>query len=460
MVGKERPKKGRFARTSQPLEDSLEADKFASRKRPGQADDADEEYEKAPVMSDRTTQKIIRVAREQLQREEIENEGDENADGADDAPQEEPMLMEGGDFDASGGNAEEAEDGDAEEDVVIEYDDQESQATEVQDFADLEEDYKISDEEKRLLERFQPATSVQSRNLADIIMEKIKAAEDEKRQQQTGEVDGEAETGKSNIDKRVSKVYLAIGGILHSYTSGKIPKALKVLPRIQNWEQLIMLTKPAEWSPHATYAMTRIFAAGLNEKMAQRYYSAILLPLFHEAMEQNKKLHPSLYMAVRKALFKPVAFYKGFLLPLCVEGECTLREALVAGSILQKVHLPPIPTAVVIVKISQLPFSSANCVFLRVLIDKKMALPYQAIDALVAHFHRFCSSHPSSEALPVLWHQTLLSFVTRYKEDFTAEQIALLSQLCDCHFHYLITPEARRELAAASRQLSKARSGN
>ncbi len=33
----------------------------------------------------------------------------------------------------------------------------------------------------------------------------------------------------------------------------------------------------------------------------------------------------------RKALFKPGAFFKGFLLPLCEAGNCTLREAVIIG---------------------------------------------------------------------------------------------------------------------------------
>lgn len=45
------------------------------------------------------------------------------------------------------------------------------------------------------------------------------------------------------------------------------------------------------------------------------------------------------------------------------------------------------------VKITQLPFSAVCCVFLRVLIDKKMTLPYQAIDALVMYFYRFTRTH-------------------------------------------------------------------
>ena len=337
---------------------------------------------------------------------------------------------------------------DDEEEEPLEYDDVESNMSEQQEFPDMAEEFDLDEEETAMLERFQPQTGVQTRNLADIIMSKIKD-----KQAGPKEDGGESENGDGApvIDRRVAKIYIAIGPVLKNYTSGKIPKAFKVLPHVQNWEQLIMLTRPHEWSPHATYNAARIFASALNERMAQRFYSAILLPLIHTEIEKNKKLHPSHYMAVRKALFKPVAFYKGFLLPLLCEEEfeCTLKEALIIGSVLQKNHLPPIPTAVTIVKLCHIPFSSAQCVILRVLIDKKMALPYQCVDALVLYFHRFCNSHSSKEALPVLWHQTFLLFVTYYKNDFNEAQINLLKNVCSSHFHASITPEVRREIAFA-----------
>jgi essential nuclear protein 1 len=101
-----------------------------------------------------------------------------------------------------------------------------------------------------------------------------------------------------------------------------------------------------------------------------------------------------------------------------------------------------------------------------VLLDKKYALPYRVIDALVHHFYRFVSEF---RELPVLWHQCLLIFVqrcvmlcsvhgsfgphsqslsfhSRYKEDITSEQKDALLQLIRRHGHYSITEEIRREI--------------
>lgn len=82
--------------------------------------------------------------------------------------------------------------------------------------------------------------------------------------------------------------------------------------------------------------------------------------------------------------------------------------------------------------------AAATNVFIKVLLDKGLALPYQVIDALVFFFLRFRSVDPAavkeaeamerpSEAkigrqLPVLFHQCLLSFAQRYRNDINEDQ--------------------------------------
>lgn len=52
-------------------------------------------------------------------------------------------------------------------------------------------------------------------------------------------------------------------------------------------------------------------------------------------------------------------------------------------------------------------------------LSKRYALPYRVIDALVEHFLRF---RQETRDLPVIWHQSLLTFAQRYKEEISAEQ--------------------------------------
>ena len=56
------------------------------------------------------------------------------------------------------------------------------------------------------------------------------------------------------------------------------------------------------------------------------------------------------------------------------------------------------------------------------------------------------SFQQDKRVLPVLWHQSLLTFVQRYKEDMSSEQKSALMELLRTHTHHQITAEVRREI--------------
>jgi essential nuclear protein 1 len=86
--------------------------------------------------------------------------------------------------------------------------------------------------------------------------------------------------------------------------------------------------------------------------------------------------------------------------------------------------------------------------FIRVLLDKKHALPYKVLDALVFHFIRLANTNDPG-TLPVLWHQSLLVLCQRYAAHLAPEQKDALRDVVRTHPHAQIAPEVRRELAAA-----------
>jgi essential nuclear protein 1 len=112
--------------------------------------------------------------------------------------------------------------------------------------------------------------------------------------------------------------------------------------------------------------------------------------------------------------------------------------------------------------------TGATNIFIRAFLEKKYALPYKVIDALVFHFLRFRASDPLLTAggngadtpmadtqsaikghkLPVLWHQSLLVFAQRYRNDITEDQREALLDLLLVRGHKDIGPEVRRELLA------------
>ena len=355
-------------------------------------------------------------------------------------------------------NAFDEEEGEAE----LEYDSEEDKRSEFAYNLDKEyeheeySDVELDEEDEQALNAFMNPFGGQQRSLADMILEKIhdKEAEEQGAALEMLEDDEDERQKKAamleefapeGIDEKVLQVYRKVGDLLKRYTTGKFPKAFKIIPALSNWEEVLWLTRPDTWSPHAMFQATRLFASNLNEHMAQRFYVLVLLPRVRDDIQEHKRLHHALYQALRKATFKPGAWFKGILLPLCESKTCTLREAVVLSSVLAKTSVPALHSAAVLMKLSELEYAGTTSFFIRVLLDKKYALPYRVVDALVENFLRFANE---DRKLPVVWHQSFLCFVQRYKHELSKEQKKRLSKLASAHQnHYLISPEIVRELA-------------
>jgi essential nuclear protein 1 len=93
-------------------------------------------------------------------------------------------------------------------------------------------------------------------------------------------------------------------------------------------------------------------------------------------------------------------------------------------------------------------YSGPNSLVIRVLLDKKYALPFKVLEALVQHFYRFVHDE---RTMPVLWQQSLLVFCQRYKLDLSPDQRRLIQEVVKSKFHDKISPEIRRELGEATR---------
>jgi len=355
-------------------------------------------------------------------------------------------------------NAFDEEEGEAE----LEYDSEEDKRSEFAYNLDKEyeheeySDVELDEEDEQALNAFMNPFGGQQRSLADMILEKIhdKEAEEQGAALEMLEDDEDERQKKAamleefapeGIDEKVLQVYRKVGDLLKRYTTGKFPKAFKIIPALSNWEEVLWLTRPDTWSPHAMFQATRLFASNLNEHMAQRFYVLVLLPRVRDDIQEHKRLHHALYQSLRKATFKPGAWFKGILLPLCESKTCTLREAVVLSSVLAKTSVPALHSAAVLMKLSELEYAGTTSFFIRVLLDKKYALPYRVVDALVENFLRFANE---DRTLPVVWHQSFLCFVQRYKHELSKEQKKRLSKLASAHQnHYLISPEIVRELA-------------
>ncbi len=369
------------------------------------------------------SERILRQAREQLdevrqENEELLRDGGGGGGGADE-DEREMVDRQLHSSDSEGGNSDD------------------DMQQEVDAYAELE----IDPEDEAAVEAFMNAAAGLNKgpqNLADLVMSKIREAES-----------GQAvpiEELESRFNPKVVEVYRGVGVLMARYHSGKLPKPFKIIPGLNNWEEVLFLTQPDRWSPAGTYQATRIFASNLTPVMAQRFFHLILLPNVRTniATSATKKLNPHLFNALKKALFKPAAFFRGILLPLAESGDCTLREAAVVGAALAKMTVPAIHASAALLKLCKFTYyNGPTSLFIRVLLNKKYALAFRVIDALVNHFLSFAAEE---RPLPVLWHQALLAFVQRYKQDVTVEQKNAFRSLLRKKKHHLITAEIRREL--------------
>ncbi|MCP9259141.1 Bystin [Dirofilaria immitis] len=303
----------------------------------------------------------------------------------------------------------------------------------------------INPEDEATVEKFLSKADVPSQTFHDIIIEKIEKKKAELELRSICPEDDDFVIKR--MDPAVVEMYREIGLILSRYRSGKIPKAFKVLPKMEVlFEIVYSLTNPDKWSAAAIYQATRIFASNLHVRMCQRFYNLILLPRLRDDITEYKKLNFHLFQALHKAIYKPQAFFKGILLPLCESGTCTLREATIFGSVLTKASIPMMHAAVAMLKIANMQYTGSNSLFLRILIDKNILCHIE----LLMHWFGKDERH-----LPVLWHQSLLTFTQRYKNDINDEQRVALLELTKVQNHYQITPEVCRELISAEKKKVK-----
>merc|ERR1711939_312576 len=301
-------------------------------------------------------------------------------------------------------------------------------------------------------------------NLADLILQKIaeKEARDAARGAGIEPHPFEPPEGAVEIPMKVADAFTKVGQLLSRYKSGPMPKPFKVLPTLPQWPELLDITRPDKWSPHAVFRATKIFISA-PQATGQYFCNTVLLDRVREDIQENRKLNHHLYQALMAAFYRPAALFKGFLFPL-VQNGCTLREAQIVSSVFAKHKIPVLHSAAALLRLCEIcaeqtsninseAAGSAN-IFIRVLLGKKYALPYKVVDALVFHFLRFRGTKEEEaigakeSKLPVLWHQSFLIFAQTYRNEITEDQREALLDLLLARGHKDIGPEVRRELLA------------
>jgi len=335
------------------------------------------------------------------------------------------------------------------DDLSDESDDE--NAEEMSDDGDPEAMFQLDSADVHALDTLLPPNSGERRTLADIIFSKL---EDNTPGNVTVirkvQQDKEHPDPALGLDPRLVESYSKLAIFLRGYKSGPLPKLFKVIPSLPAWARILALTKPEQWSPHACRAATRIFVSTMKPPQVQLFLSFVLLDSIREDIQSNKKLNVQYYECLKRALYKPGAFFKGIVFPM-LESGCTLKEAAIIASVVAKKKVPVLHSAAALLRIAQMDYSGPNSLFIRVLVDKKYQLPYKVVDALVFHFIHLSNTYKArsrgdTEKLPVLWHQSLLAFCQRYSPDLTPDQKDALLDVIRVNPHPQIGPEVRREL--------------
>ena len=266
---------------------------------------------------------------------------------------------------------------------------------------------------------------------------------------------------KKIINQKIVDAYKLVGEVLRTYTSGKLPKAFNILSSTEDWEDLVNITEPYNWTPQAMYNAVIQFSSA-DSTIGTIFFEKYLVPAIKADIKKNKKLNIHYYNCLKRALFKPSAFFKGIILPM--SKSLSGKEASIIGSILRKCSIPNNHASAAIVKLSQLCQNDKKGVsvgalfFIRLLLVKKYALPKEVKDHLVKFFMNYYDFDRNK--LPVLWHQTLLCFVQHYKLDLTEDEKINLKDLNNKIGHHLIQSEISKELSFTGGNINKIQGQN
>ena len=253
---------------------------------------------------------------------------------------------------------------------------------------------------------------------------------------------------KKIINQKIVDAYKLVGEVLRTYTSGKLPKAFNILSSTEDWQDLIDITEPYNWTPQAMYNAVIQFSSS-DSNIGTIFYEKYLVPAIRNDIKKNKKLNIHYYNCLKRALFKPSSFFKGIILPM--SKTLSGKEASIIGSILRKCSIPNNHASAAIVKLTQLckndkkGISVGALFFIRLLLIKKYSYPQEVKNSMVNFFLSYYNFDKNK--LPVIWHQTFLCFVQYYKLDLTEDEKNKLKDLNNKVGHHMIQSEINRELS-------------
>merc|ERR1711977_33789 len=151
--------------------------------------------------------------------------------------------------------------------------------------------------------------------------------------------------------------------------------------------------------------------------MLSHYFKIVLLPKILKNIQEDHHLNPLIITSLKKASFKPAAFYHGIINPVCNSRTSNKREAIILSSVLIRISFPKVHSIMFLLQLLKLKQHGIQIYFIKALLLKNYILPSHVISLLLNYFLSF---RTEPRKLPMVWYNTLLYFLQRYKNGIDA----------------------------------------
>jgi essential nuclear protein 1 len=173
---------------------------------------------------------------------------------------------------------------------------------------------------------------------------------------------------------------------LKVYKSGKMPKIIKLMPSLKNFEEIIWLTRPDIWSDQAIFSVTHSFISKLDKNQMGRFFSLVLAPRFQETIFNSNRYSIHIQKTMKMSTRFPSVFFSSVFLPMCESKNCSLKEGAVLGMILSNYHFNPSSILSVLIRLLKPPVTPVKCLLMRTILCKNYIIPHRTLDLLVDFF--------------------------------------------------------------------------
>jgi essential nuclear protein 1 len=125
--------------------------------------------------------------------------------------------------------------------------------------------------------------------------------------------------------------------------------------------------------------------------------------------ENNGTLPQPIFFALQEGMKAHSGFFmNGFVYPLCDSNSCTVQEAMILASVIEKTKMLTISPGLAIMHIADLPMTLPLCILVLALFKKDMFITQRITTNTASKY--FCA-HENDAMLPLVWYQALLPFI-------------------------------------------------